>query len=41
MFDLVPFAGAGGKVNDCDPQAGLVGQFLQFEQLESLLLYAK
>src|ERR1700722_15698893 len=31
MLDPVPLAGAGRKMTDDDPQAGLVGQFLQLQ----------
>jgi hypothetical protein len=30
MLDLVPLAGAGWEVTYGDPQAGFVGQFLEF-----------
>jgi hypothetical protein len=31
MFDLVPFAGARGKMADFDVQSGFISQFLQLQ----------
>ena len=32
MFDLVPFAGAGGQVANRDLKTGFIGQFLQLAE---------